>query len=394
MPTYNGKVIGGSLRLRSHPNITGNILASIPNDTTLSVSTIPNNQQWFSTAYSEQNGFVMARWIVITQDSLPAATVTTTSGSLNIRSYPSLEASVSFTAAKNAVVHVLDYTSGTGWYWISCPDGTGWAVYSFLTMQEEEPPTPESSEQYGKVVASPDVNIRNDIGSGGLTIGRWPQNRIGIIRDVDASASRYQTTYNGQTAFVSKDQNHISNDLGDAPASILERMLYILPHELGQTNPEYYYTFHGAEWCQLFCRWLLLHAGMPLSAVPDESNTLEAVAWYCQHADFWFKSQEHKSRCRSHHTGIRERTVPDLTPEEVAYLPRAGDFIYYRWASAPGSISVSHVGFVYQASHQNGTITTIEGNMNDAVGSRENYSYQDNPVIVGFARPKYPEEQH
>lgn len=162
----------------------------------------------------------ISRWIVITQDSLPTATVTTTSGSLNIRSYPSLEASVSFTAAKNAVVHVLDHTSVSGWYWISCPDGTGWAVSSFPTLQEKAP-APALSERYGKVVASPDVNIRNGIGSGGLTIGKWPYNRIGIIRDVDASAIRYQTTYNGQTAYVSKDANHISNDLGDAPASSL-----------------------------------------------------------------------------------------------------------------------------------------------------------------------------
>ena len=251
MPTYSGKVIGGSLRLRSNPNTTGTILTPLPSETELTISSIPSNQQWFSTAYNEQNGYVMSRWIAIIQDSLPTATVTTTSGSLNIRSYPSLEASVSFTAAKNAVVHVLDHTSVSGWYWISCPDGTGWAVSSFLILQEEEPPTPALSERYGKVVASPDVNIRNGIGSGGLTIGRWPQNRIGIIRDVDASASRYQTTYNGQIAFVSKDPSHINNDLGDAPASILDRILYILPHEMGQTTPEYNYdTFQ--RWAFLF----------------------------------------------------------------------------------------------------------------------------------------------
>lgn len=392
MPIYNGQVTGGSLRLRSNPNTTSTILTSIPDGTALSVSTISDNQQWFSTVYNGLNGYVMARWIAVAQNTLPFATVTTVSGSLNIRSHPSLSATVSFTVARNSVVYVLDSTSVSSWYWISDPDGTGWAASLFLTLQA--PPAPTASARYGRVVASPDVNIRNDIGSGGLTVGKWPYNRIGIVRDVDASASRYQTTYNGQTAFVSKDANHISNDLGDAPASILERVLYILPHELGQTNPEYYYTFQGAEWCQLFCRWMLLHAGMPLSAVPDESNTLEAIAWYCQHADFCFKSQEHKTRCRSHHTGIRERTAPDLTAEEIAYLPKAGDFIYYRWTSAPGSISISHVGFVYQANHQNGTITTIEGNMNGAVGSRENYLYQHNPVVVGFARPKYPEEQH
>ena len=354
MPTYNEKVTGGSLRLRSNPNTTSTILTSIPSETELAVSSIPSNQQWFSTAYNGQNGFVMSRWIAITQDSLPTAIVTTTSGSLNIRIYPSLEASVSFTAAKDAVVHVLDHISVSGWYWISCPDGTGWAVSSFLTLQED-PPAPALSERYGKVVAIPDVNIRNGIGSGGLTIGRWPYNRIGIIRDVDTSAARYQTTYNGQIAFVSKDPNHITNDLGDAPASILERMLYILPHEIGQTNPEYYYTFQGAEWCQLFCRWLLLHVGMSLVGIPDESNTLEAVAWYCQHAHFYFKSQEHKTRCRNNNTSIRERTVPDLTAEEIAYLPRVGDFIYYRWASAPSNISVSH-GFLTGFTVMNGDL--------------------------------------
>lgn len=392
MPIYNGKVIGGSLRLRSHPNTTGTVLTSIPDGIELAVSTISDNQQWFSTVYNGLNGYIMARWIAITKNTLPFATVTTASGSLNIRSHPSLSATVSFTAARNSVVYVLDFTSVSGWYWISCPKGTGWAVSTFLTLQEE-PPISTATARYGRVVASPDVNIRNGIGSGGLTIGRWPYNRIGIIRDVDTSASRYQTTYNGQTAFVSKAPNHISNDLGDAPASILERMLYILPHELGQTNPEYYYTFQGAEWCQLFCRWLLLHAGMPLSAIPNESNTLEAVAWYCQNGEFWFTNQEHKTRCRNNHARIRERTSPELTDKEIAYLPRVGDFIYYRWASAPDRISVSHVGFVYQANHQKGTITTIEGNMNDSVGSRENFLYHDNPVVVGFARPKYPEEQ-
>lgn len=229
MPIYNGEVTGGSLRLRLQPNATSTILTSIPNGTKLSVSTISDNQQWFSTAYNGLNGYVMARWIAITQDTLPTATVTTASGSLNIRNHPSLSATVSFTVIKEAVVHVLDRTSVTGWYWNSCPTGTGWAVSSFLTLQEE-PPAPTISERYGKVVASPGVNIRNGIGSGGLTIGKWPENRIGIIRDVDASASRYQTTYNGQIAFVSKDPNHIRNDIGDAPASILERMLYIIPH--------------------------------------------------------------------------------------------------------------------------------------------------------------------
>lgn len=169
MPTYNGKVIGGSLRLRSNPNTTGTILTSIPDGTALSVSTIADNQQWFSTAYNGLNGFVMARWIAITQDTLPTAAVTTTSGSLNVRSHPSLSASVSFTVARGAVVHVLDQTSVSGWYWISCPNGTGWAASSFLTLQA--PPAPTASARYGRVVASPDVNIRNGIGSGGLTKG-------------------------------------------------------------------------------------------------------------------------------------------------------------------------------------------------------------------------------
>lgn len=75
MPTYNGKVTGGSLRLRSNPNTTGTILTSIPSDTELTVSTITNNQQWFTTTYKGLNGFVMSRWIAITQNSLPTAIV-------------------------------------------------------------------------------------------------------------------------------------------------------------------------------------------------------------------------------------------------------------------------------------------------------------------------------
>lgn len=71
MPTYNGKVTGSSLRLRSNPNTTSTILTSIPSETELTVSSIPSNQQWFCTTYNGLNGFVMARWIAVAQNTLP-----------------------------------------------------------------------------------------------------------------------------------------------------------------------------------------------------------------------------------------------------------------------------------------------------------------------------------
>lgn len=131
MATFNGNVVGGSLALRSSASTGSTRLATIPNGTALTVSTISGNTEWFATSYAGYSGYVVAEFIGITNDG-GACTVTTASGSLNIRKKPS--GSVIFTAPQNSTLRLLDYTSVSGWYRVSNGEGTGWADSDYLTI--------------------------------------------------------------------------------------------------------------------------------------------------------------------------------------------------------------------------------------------------------------------
>lgn len=131
MATFNGKVVGGSLKLRASASTSASSLTSIPSGTSISVSTISNNQEWFSTSYGGHSGYVVAQYVAITTGG-DACTVTTSSGSLNIRKSASTGATVIFTAAKGSTMRVLE--SRTGWRRVSNASGTGWGSSEFLTL--------------------------------------------------------------------------------------------------------------------------------------------------------------------------------------------------------------------------------------------------------------------
>ncbi len=78
--------------------------------------------------------------------------------------------------------------------------------------------------------------------------------------------------------------------------------------------------------------------------------------------------------------------------ENDAYTPKAGDILFYDWQDSGKGDNTGwpdHVGIVEKA--ENGKITVIEGNLNNAVGRREiavNARY-----IRGYGVPEYEQEQ-
>ncbi len=133
MATYSGTVRGGSLNLRKSCSTSAAKLASIPDGTVLSVMPVSGNRDWMYTSYSGQAGYVLAPYIAVTSGE-SNCTVTISSGSLNVRQTPSVSSTKLYAAAKGAVLYVLDASSVSGWYQVSCSSGTGWAVSSYLTM--------------------------------------------------------------------------------------------------------------------------------------------------------------------------------------------------------------------------------------------------------------------
>ncbi len=133
MATYSGTVRGGALNLRKSCSTSAAKVASIPDGTALSVVPVSGNRDWMYTSYSGQAGYVLAPYIAVTTGA-STCTVTTSSGSLNIRQTPSTSGTKLYAAAKGATLYVLDTTSVSGWYQVSSSSGTGWAVSSYLTM--------------------------------------------------------------------------------------------------------------------------------------------------------------------------------------------------------------------------------------------------------------------
>lgn len=133
MSTFNGQVIEGGLNLRTSTSTSASSPIQIPNGTNLTVSTVAGKNDWFATSYGGYSGYVVARYIAITNDG-GTCTVTTASGSLNIRKTPSSSASIIYTAAQYSTLRLLDYTSVSSWYRVSSAKGTGWAQSKFLTI--------------------------------------------------------------------------------------------------------------------------------------------------------------------------------------------------------------------------------------------------------------------
>ena len=124
---------GGRLNLRQSCSTGSTSLIQIPEGDAVQVSIVDGNTEWFAVSYNGYNGFALARYIAITNDG-GTVTVTTASGSLNVRKTPASGASVIYRAEQNSTLRLIDCTSNSTWYRVSSADGTGCAMKQFLTI--------------------------------------------------------------------------------------------------------------------------------------------------------------------------------------------------------------------------------------------------------------------
>ncbi len=465
MATYNGNVVGGSLALRSSTN-SGSRLATIPDGTALTVSTVSGNAEWFFTTYSGQTGYVMAEFIGITNGG-GSCKVSTTSGSLNVRKSPSGD--VIFSAAKDSILRLLDYTSTSGWYRVSNSNGTGWASSGYLTILTYPsgsgssgsstypyPATVETSKhgdggylnlretastsadavaeipngasiyvqslsgewlaaKYGnytgyvmaKFIAEADaygdddssdipatglfyakvstdsgpLKVRPSAGTSGTEIGFVPKNRI-MLCENSGTAGWYKTHYDGQIGYVSSD--YMTPLDQSVHNSYFDRMMYIYPPELDQTNGSYYDDASGA-WCQKFVNWLLGASYMPFSRLPTTASTGEGIEFWVKNAQFYFKNATWKGPLNTRYSlGVGS----SLTNAEQAYVPEPGDIIYLRWEDEEPQWYVSHTGIVYRVA--NNRVYILEGNATASGYVTDERSFAlNNAIIIGYGKPNY-----
>ncbi|GAA1875249.1 CHAP domain-containing protein [Actinomadura bangladeshensis] len=112
-------------------------------------------------------------------------------------------------------------------------------------------------------------------------------------------------------------------------------------------------AYNGAQWCDMFVSWLGAQTGV---------KNMGWDAYTVQHAS-WFKKTDRWGK-----------------------KPKPGAVVFFDWKNgSSGSIGdIDHVGLVVK-DNGNGTVTTIEGNKDDAVKKE----VRDKSQIVGYGYPDY-----
>ncbi len=206
MASFIGRVEGGDLSLRASTSTNSQRYTYIDDDASVTVSTIPGNNEWFATSYNGYNGYVVAQYIAIENDG-GTARVTTASGSLNIRKAPS--GNYLYGAPKNSIVRLLDTTSVSGWYRVSTGQGTGWAQSQYLTILtnpdnenggsgDNDEPSSDTPYCYGVTTGNGSVYLYKLVDNyapdtyitipSGITLPLW---------QVDFENTKFLTVYNG-----------------------------------------------------------------------------------------------------------------------------------------------------------------------------------------------------
>lgn len=291
--------------------------------------------------------------------------------------------------------------STAGWYETRWPVGgtnVGYVMQDYIALNGNDPnENLDAKWKYGKAKADK-LNIRNLNKS---QLGQWPLNRIGIVRNNSSYPEYYETFWKGSPALVLKSYIDI---LEDAPDDIVSRMQRVARNELplalhGQAISDYYQVGMKSDgsnepgaWCQAFVNWLAKHCGMPSSTVPNTTSTSLAIAWHIKNGGhFKFINLEHKTKMRED-PDVKNATTSELTAEEIAYRPAAGDFVYFRTKEKD---HCSHVGFVDIYDTDTQMIHTIEGNTtlspygDGNMMGKQKIPYNDSR-IVGYGKLEYP----
>lgn len=157
-PIGTGTVTASSLNVRKGPGANYDRIGGLTKGKTIQV--YADEGDWIKIAYGSSYGYVAQKYTTykdaqtqppVTQPETPSqktGTVTTSSGSLNIRAGASKDYDKVGSAPKGATVNILGQSNG--WYQIEYNGVTGWVDGSFITVNQsgtEQPEQPQQPEQ-------------------------------------------------------------------------------------------------------------------------------------------------------------------------------------------------------------------------------------------------------
>lgn len=142
-----------------------------------------------------------------------------------------------------------------------------------------------------------------------------------------------------------------------------EDIVEIAKTQIGQKGGEPFWSWYGfdsrVEWCACFVSWCANQCGYIESGIIPKfaSCESEGVSWF-KNCELW---------------------------QDVGYIPKAGDIIFFDWADSNDDIA-DHVGIVEKC--ENGKIYTIEGNAKGDVCKQNIYDI-NSTEILGYGTPMY-----
>lgn len=129
-----GTITEGPLRMRSEPNTSSSILASVPAGTTVDLLS-GLTDGWYQVSYSGLTGYMSGDYISAA-DPQQYAYINTGSSTLNLRSDPSTDGSVLASLPGGTTVEIED-TDDNGWYRVTYQGVTGYICNSYVVVTDD-----------------------------------------------------------------------------------------------------------------------------------------------------------------------------------------------------------------------------------------------------------------
>lgn len=189
--------VSGSLNLRRDALPGSAVLTRIPKGTTIRID--EKLSAWSRTTYGGQTGYVMNTYLTFHQgqpeiSAGTTAVVTTVSGSLNLRTEPSLSGGVIARIPQYATVNVQQ--RGDSWCYVVYNDTIGYVMTSYLTFDGDSAQTPpeggDASDESGSGSVDSSGNTGNAGGNSSGTMTAYVQTASGSLNLREQPGSAYR----------------------------------------------------------------------------------------------------------------------------------------------------------------------------------------------------------
>ena len=189
--------VSGSLNLRRDALPGSPVLARIPKGTTIRID--EKLSAWSRTTYGGQTGYVMNTYLTFHQGKPEisggtTAVVTTASGSLNLRTEPSLSGGVVARIPQYATVNVQQ--RGDSWCYVVYNDTIGYVMTTYLTFSGDSAQTPpeggNTSGESGSGSGDNSGNTGNAGGNSSGTMTAYVQTASGSLNLREQPGSSYR----------------------------------------------------------------------------------------------------------------------------------------------------------------------------------------------------------